>query len=112
MRQKMRKNVPNCCLTLMKYLNLHLPTLKELKNAKKVKWDRPTDQPTNQQTDIVTCRVACMELKIGSGDEKWGQGPKMGWGQKMVDCHKSRALTCLLRHLPTVKLAYCNTCLL
>ena len=44
MRQKMRKNVPNCCLTLMKYLNLHLSTLLDLKNAKKVKWDRPTDR--------------------------------------------------------------------
>ena len=63
MRQKMKKNVPNCCLTLMKCLNLHLSTLKELKNAKKVKWDRPTDQPTNRQTDKVTCRVACTRLK-------------------------------------------------
>ena len=35
----MKKNVPNCCLTLIKYLNLHLSSLKELKNAKKVKWD-------------------------------------------------------------------------
>ena len=32
----MRKNVPNCCLTFMKY-----------KNAKKVKWDRPTDQQSD-----------------------------------------------------------------
>ena len=59
MRQKMRKNDPNCCLTLMKYINLHLPTLKEPKNAKKVKWDRPTDR----QTDIVTYWVACTRLK-------------------------------------------------
>ena len=44
MRQKMRQNDPNYCLTLMTYLNLHLSTLKELKNAKKVKWDRPTSK--------------------------------------------------------------------
>ena len=42
---------------------MHLSTLKDLKNAKKVKWDRPTDQPTNRQTDIVTYRVACTRLK-------------------------------------------------
>ena len=64
MRQKMKKNVPNCCLTLMKYLNLHLSTLKELKNAKKVKWDRPTDQPTDRQTDKPTYRRSCRILKI------------------------------------------------
>ena len=71
MRQKMKKNVPNCCLTLIKYLNLHLSTLKELKKAKKVKWDRPTNQPTDQptdrptdrQTDKVAYRVACTRLK-------------------------------------------------
>ena len=72
MKQIMRKNDPNCCFTLMKYIKLQLSTLKDLKNAKKVKWDRstdrptnrPTDRPTNQQTDIVTYRVACTQLKI------------------------------------------------
>ena len=48
MKQKMRKNDPNCFLSLMKYLNLHLSALKGLKNAKKVKRDQPTDQwPTD-----------------------------------------------------------------
>ena len=51
MRQKMRKNDPYCCLTLMKYLILHLSTLKELKNAKKVKGNRPTDRQTDRPTD-------------------------------------------------------------
>ena len=45
--------------------------LNSLKNAKKAKWDRPTNRPTdrptdqltNQQTDKVTCRVACTHLK-------------------------------------------------
>ena len=62
-KQNIRKSVPNCCLTLMRYLNLHLSTFKELKNAKKEKWDRPTNRPTDRQTDIVTCRVACTRLK-------------------------------------------------
>ena len=40
----------------MKYLILHLSTHKELKNAKKVKGDRPTDRPTNRPTDQPTNR--------------------------------------------------------
>ena len=51
MRQKMRRDDPNCCLILMKYKNLHVSTLKQPKNAKKVKGDRPTDQPTDRPTD-------------------------------------------------------------
>ena len=84
MRQKMKKNVPNCCLTLIKYLNLHLSTLKELKNAKKVKWDRPTDQPTNRQTDIKRkillahgCASAIVwEIEIGGVPENSPLGGK------------------------------------
>ena len=46
-RLKMKKSVRNCCLTLMKYLNLHSSTLKVLKNAKKkIGTDRPTNRPT------------------------------------------------------------------
>ena len=55
MRQKMRKNDPYYRFTLMKYLILHLSTLKELKNAKKSKGG-PTDQPTDRLTDQPTDR--------------------------------------------------------
>ena len=43
MGQKMRKNDIYYCLLFVKYLYLHFSTFKELKNAKKVKRDRPTD---------------------------------------------------------------------
>ena len=36
----------------MKYLILYLFTFKDLKNAKKVKGDRPTDRPTDRQSDL------------------------------------------------------------
>ena len=35
-------NDQNCCLTFLKYLNLHLLTFQKLNKAKKAKWDRPT----------------------------------------------------------------------
>ena len=67
---RMWKNEQNCCLPLIKYLNLHLSTFKELKEQK-AKWDRPTDQPTNRptdqptdrQTDRVTYRSRCPRQK-------------------------------------------------
>ena len=40
---------------------------KMLKNTKKAKCDRPTDQQTDRPTDTVSCRVACTRLiKINS----------------------------------------------